>query len=131
MMKRSQLNGQAQRPHHQIEAPCLDESSLLSYGDRILKVRKKQGGDKEDQDYISFIQSGQPLLPALKTALSEQMRQNVGEKEKARKQQRAAEAAAADEGDDQKEKQPLTEKEKEQMEQKKEKIRGLQDANQF
>lgn len=41
------------------------------------------------------------------------------------------EAVEADEGDYQEEKQPMTEKEREQMEQKKEKIRGLQDANQF
>lgn len=51
----------------------MDQSSLLSYGNKILKLRSKQG-TKEDSDYMSYIQSGQPLLPALKTALCEQLK---------------------------------------------------------
>ena len=73
MMKRSQHN----EKKHQAETcdgDCLNESSLLSYGNKILKLRKRQGGDKEDKDYVSFIQNGQPLLPALKTALNEQLK---------------------------------------------------------
>lgn len=110
MSKKTQL-GDLINQAYQCDGQCLDETSLLSYGNQILNLR--QDHSKRDQDYISFIQSGEPLLPALRLALSEQLKQNVEEKEKSKKPKHEQQAEAEGAGD-----RPLTQKEKEQLEQR-------------
>ena len=75
---------------------------------------------------MSFIQSGQPLLPALRLALSEQMKQNVDSKDKSKKPK-----GEQEDEPEKGENRPLTDKEMEKVEQKRAKLKGLQDVNQF
>lgn len=58
---------------YRCDGQCLDDTSLLSYGNKILNLRSTPAS-RQDDEYISYIQSGEPLLPALKLALSEQMK---------------------------------------------------------
>ena len=75
MSKKTQI-GDLINQAYQCDGQCLDETSLLSYGNQVLNLRG-QAQSKKDQDYISFLQSGEPLLPALRLALREQLKLNI------------------------------------------------------
>ena len=108
MYKKTQVTDLVSQAY-KCDGQCLDDTSLLSYGNQVLNLRKKTQS-KNDQDYIAFIQNEQPLLPALKIALNEQLKYSIEQRDDSKKPKQGQE------GDEESSNTQLTQKEKEKLE---------------